>query len=121
MWLQICIKWGLQHGTSVIPKGTSEEHVVGNLDVLDWELSSEDYEVRLQAVPYPCVYTSTSMCVCVYVSVIHVCVCQRCPCVCVCVRQCVCTSEISVCEYISVIHVCARQHVIRIGHRFHFT
>lgn len=42
---QICIKWGLQHGTSVIPKGTGEEHIVGNLDVLDWELSSEDYEV----------------------------------------------------------------------------
>lgn len=45
--LQICIKWGLQHGTSVIPKGTSDEHVVGNLDVIDWELSSEDFEVSM--------------------------------------------------------------------------
>ena len=45
--LQICIKWGLQHGTSVIPKGTSNEHVVGNLDVIDWELSSEDFEVSM--------------------------------------------------------------------------
>ena len=43
--LQICIKWGLQHGTSVIPKATGDDHVIGNLDVLDWELSSEDYEV----------------------------------------------------------------------------
>ncbi|DBA70144.1 TPA: hypothetical protein ACH3X2_012197 [Trebouxia sp. C0005] len=41
---QICIKWGLQHGTSVIPKATSEDHVVGNADVFDWELSSEDFE-----------------------------------------------------------------------------
>lgn len=49
--LQICIKWGLQHGTSVIPKGTGEEHIVGNLDVLDWELSSEDYEVRVCTSP----------------------------------------------------------------------
>ncbi|KAL0048680.1 hypothetical protein WJX82_008571 [Trebouxia sp. C0006] len=41
---QICIKWGLQHGTSVIPKATSEDHVVGNADVFDWEISSEDFE-----------------------------------------------------------------------------
>ena len=47
--LQICIKWGLQHGTSVIPKATSEDHVVGNADVFDWELSSEDFEVCLLA------------------------------------------------------------------------
>lgn len=44
--VQICIKWGLQHGTSVIPKATGEDHVVGNIDVFDWELSSEDFEVR---------------------------------------------------------------------------
>ena len=45
--MQICIRWGLQHGSSVIPKGTSKDHVLGNLDVLDWELKSEDYEVIL--------------------------------------------------------------------------
>lgn len=45
--LQICIRWGLQHGSSVIPKATSKDHIVGNLDVLDWELKSEDYEVML--------------------------------------------------------------------------
>ena len=44
--VQICIRWGIQHGTSVMPKATSDDHVVGNLDVLDWELSSEDYEVK---------------------------------------------------------------------------
>ena len=43
--VQICIRWGLQHGTSVIPRAELDEHVVGNLDVLDWELSAEDYEV----------------------------------------------------------------------------
>lgn len=48
--LQICIRWGLQHGTSVIPKATSDDHVVGNLDVLDWELSAEDYEVILASM-----------------------------------------------------------------------
>ena len=45
--MQICINWGLQHGTSVIPKGTSNEDVVGYLDVIDWELSSEDFEVSV--------------------------------------------------------------------------
>ena len=40
----------MQHGTSVIPKATSDDHVVGNLDVLDWELSSEDYEVNGSAL-----------------------------------------------------------------------
>lgn len=42
---QICIRWGLQHGTSVIPRADIDDHVVGNLDVYDWELSNEDYEV----------------------------------------------------------------------------
>ena len=46
-WLQICIRWGIQHGTSVIPKATSKDHILGNLDVLDWELKPEDYEVLL--------------------------------------------------------------------------
>ena len=55
--LQICIRWGIQHGTSVIPKATSDDHVVGNLDVLDWQLSSEDYEVTLQA----CFHTSDTV------------------------------------------------------------
>lgn len=49
--MQVSIKWGLQHDTSVVFKGTGEEHIVGELDVLDWELSSEDYEVRLQTSP----------------------------------------------------------------------
>ena len=35
----------MQHGASVIPKATSKDHVLGNLDVLDWELKPEDYEV----------------------------------------------------------------------------
>ena len=45
--MQICIRWAIQHGTSVIPKATSKDHIIGNLDVLDWELKPEDYEVIL--------------------------------------------------------------------------
>ena len=57
--LQICIKWGLQHGTSVIPKGTSDEHVLGNLDVIDWELSSEDFEVSMLVLRLLSLYPQT--------------------------------------------------------------
>ena len=45
--LQLCIKWGLQYGTSVIPRATSEDHVVGNAEFVDWQHSSEDFQVCL--------------------------------------------------------------------------
>ena len=41
---QVLVRWALQHGTSVIPKSTNADRIRGNLDVLDWELSQEDYE-----------------------------------------------------------------------------
>ncbi|GMH40838.1 hypothetical protein BSKO_08742 [Bryopsis sp. KO-2023] len=40
---QVLIKWGLQHGTSVLPKSVRSERIKSNLDVLDWDLASEDY------------------------------------------------------------------------------
>ncbi|DBB11577.1 hypothetical protein WJX82_003324 [Trebouxia sp. C0006] len=33
-----------QYGTSVIPRATSEDHVVGNADFFDWQHSSEDFQ-----------------------------------------------------------------------------
>jgi len=42
---QVLIRWALQHGTSVIPKSTNASRIAGNLDVLDWELSSSDYSL----------------------------------------------------------------------------
>lgn len=41
---QILIRWGLQHGTSVIPKATSEAHLKSNLEVLEWTLPNSDYD-----------------------------------------------------------------------------
>lgn len=41
---QICIRWAIQNGTSVIPKATSEAHIRSNLDVLDWSLSGEEFD-----------------------------------------------------------------------------
>jgi alcohol dehydrogenase (NADP+) len=40
---QILVRWAIQHGTSVIPKSTNPDRLRGNLDVLDWELSKNDY------------------------------------------------------------------------------
>ena len=40
---QVLVRWALQHGTSVIPKSTSPARIAGNLDVLSWELSAEQY------------------------------------------------------------------------------
>jgi hypothetical protein len=40
---QVLVRWALQHGTSVIPKSTNPDRIRGNLDVLDWELSPQDF------------------------------------------------------------------------------
>ena len=41
---QVLVRWGIQHGTSVIPKASSEPHLRSNLDVLNWELSKDDFK-----------------------------------------------------------------------------
>ena len=41
---QCLIRWGIQHGTSILPKSVNEGRIKSNLDVIDWELPREDYE-----------------------------------------------------------------------------
>ncbi|WP_037503030.1 aldo/keto reductase [Solirubrobacter soli] len=38
---QVMLRWGLQHGRSVIPKSTKPERIAENIDVFDFELSSD--------------------------------------------------------------------------------
>ena len=38
---QVMIRWSLQHDLIVIPKSTSREHLVENLDVFDFQLAGE--------------------------------------------------------------------------------
>ena len=41
---QVMLRWGLQHGRSVIPKSTKPSRIAENLDVFDIGLSAEDME-----------------------------------------------------------------------------
>jgi diketogulonate reductase-like aldo/keto reductase len=39
---QVMLRWGLQHGRSVIPKSTKASRIAENIDVFDFELSAEE-------------------------------------------------------------------------------
>jgi 2,5-diketo-D-gluconate reductase A len=39
---QVMLRWGLQHGRSVIPKSTKPSRITENIDVFDFELSDEE-------------------------------------------------------------------------------
>ncbi len=36
------LRWGVQHGRSVIPKSTKPSRIAENIDVFDFELSDDD-------------------------------------------------------------------------------
>lgn len=42
--MQVLLAWGLQHGTSVIPKTTKVKNLKSNLEVLHFKLPAEDYK-----------------------------------------------------------------------------
>jgi diketogulonate reductase-like aldo/keto reductase len=39
---QVMLRWGLQHGRSVIPKSTKPRRIAENIDVFDFELSADE-------------------------------------------------------------------------------
>jgi diketogulonate reductase-like aldo/keto reductase len=39
---QVMLRWGLQHGRSVIPKSTKPHRIAENIDVFDFELTAEE-------------------------------------------------------------------------------
>ena len=49
--IQVLLAWGLEHGTSVIPKTTKVKNLKSNLDVLNWNLPSEDFKALSDITP----------------------------------------------------------------------
>lgn len=47
---QVLLMWGLQRGTSVIPKSVSQKRIEANFELDDFELSAEDMKV-LDSLP----------------------------------------------------------------------
>jgi diketogulonate reductase-like aldo/keto reductase len=39
---RVMLRWGIQHGRSVIPKSTKPERIAENIDVFDFELSADE-------------------------------------------------------------------------------
>src|SRR5213078_2949924 len=39
---QVMLRWGLQHGRSVIPKSTKPSRIAENINVFDFELSADE-------------------------------------------------------------------------------
>ncbi|XP_010257009.1 PREDICTED: aldose reductase-like [Nelumbo nucifera] len=42
---QVLVKWGLQRGTSVIPKSSNPDRIKENIQVFGWEIPAQDFEV----------------------------------------------------------------------------
>jgi diketogulonate reductase-like aldo/keto reductase len=41
---QLCVRWALQRNFITIPKSISKERIISNVDVFDFEISTEDME-----------------------------------------------------------------------------
>lgn len=41
---QVLVKWGLQRGTSVIPKSLNPDRIKENIKVFDWVIPEQDFE-----------------------------------------------------------------------------
>ena len=48
--LQVLIRWGLRHGTSVLAKSVSAARIRSNLDVIHWDMDDESFE-QLSSIP----------------------------------------------------------------------
>lgn len=47
---QVCLRWGIQMGQSVLPKSTHEARIKENLDVLNWSIP-DDLLAKFSEIP----------------------------------------------------------------------
>ncbi|KAL5705607.1 3''-deamino-3''-oxonicotianamine reductase [Ranunculus cassubicifolius] len=53
---QICLRWGLQQGASIIPKSFNKDRLRENMEIFDWELSKEEVE-KMSLLPQNRIFT----------------------------------------------------------------
>ncbi|XP_018626897.1 aldo-keto reductase family 4 member C10-like isoform X3 [Nicotiana tomentosiformis] len=56
---QVCLRWGIQIGQSVLPKSTHEARIKENLDVLDWSIP-DDLFAKFSEIPQARLLRGTS-------------------------------------------------------------
>ncbi|KAM3325530.1 Aldo-keto reductase family 4 member C11 [Capsicum baccatum] len=56
---QVCLRWGIQMGQSVLPKSTNEARIKENFDVLDWSIP-DDLLAKFSEIPQARLLRGTS-------------------------------------------------------------
>lgn len=56
---QVCLRWGIQMGQSVLPKSTNEARIKENLDVLNWSIP-DDLLAKFSEIPQARLLRGTS-------------------------------------------------------------
>lgn len=55
-FVQVLLRWNLQHGSCVIPKSTNPSRIDENKGIWDWSLSKEDYD-KLSSIKFQVQYS----------------------------------------------------------------
>lgn len=52
---QVLVRWAIQRGTSVIPKSTNADRIKENMQVFDWAIPEQDFNVLSSISDQVCV------------------------------------------------------------------